>query len=228
MQSFYWIVEYVFEINSTWKIITQDVFKYLKIQVKWTFCVFKTFVWFEFSEINLRLFSQRVSWWHLSKQFSIQGDFSPHFLLLLIFSVSSLILRYLLINPVACFAVVYLHLISHFHNFRVPFAFSKMYSDACIGINSRTKVTKSGFITDLLLLYQQPPTTKKHWKRVNTHFNTENTKLRETPKRVCKNNNFHYSYFNFETLEIPKCIFLFCNHCTSHLALLINAQPLQF
>ena len=200
----------------------------LKFKLNGHFVFLKRLFGLNLVKFNLRVFSQRVSWWHLSKQFRIQGDFSPHFLLLLIFSVSSLILRYLLINPVACFAVVYLHLISHFHNFRVPFALSKMYSDVCIGINSRTKVSKSGFITDLLLLYQQPPTTKKHWKCVSTHFNTENTKLRETPKHVCKNNNFHYSYFNFGTLEIPKCNFFFCNHCTSHLALLINARSLQF
>ena len=72
-------------------------------------------------------------------------------LLLLFLSVSSLILRYLLINPTTSSAVVYLHLVSYFHNFRVPFMFCKLYSDACIGINSRTKVTKSRFITDLLL-----------------------------------------------------------------------------
>ena len=60
-------------------------------------------------------------------------------------------IRYLLINPATSSAVVYLHLISHFHDFRLPFTFSKVYSDACIWINSRPKVTKSGFITGLLL-----------------------------------------------------------------------------
>ena len=45
----------------------------------------------------------------------------------------------------------YLHLIPHFHDFRVPFTFSKMCSDACIRINSHAEVTESGFITDLLL-----------------------------------------------------------------------------
>ena len=61
------------------------------------------------------------------------------------------ILRYVLINLATSSATVYLHLISHFHDFRVPFTFSKMYSDTSTGINSRTEVTKSGFITDLLL-----------------------------------------------------------------------------
>ena len=59
-----------------------------------------------------------------------------------------------------------------------------MYSDACIRINSHAEVTESGFITDLPLFISVAIYNKqKHWKCVSTHFNTENTKLRETPKQ---------------------------------------------